>query len=160
MDDHDDREPFPGKIMNRDGKLKIYSKARGQVPSGQASSGQAPSGYWKEVSNFSLRMRYHSANKVPGEGRFFIFEATMDDEEGATFLVPFTLAQLDSNQVAYAVLAAAKKPFGGVIFTEKIGKTSGGSLNGFLMSCGSRGPRGLGACNINQVWGSNLVKFH
>lgn len=135
MDDHDDREPFPGKIMNRDGKLKIYSKARGQVPSGQASSGQAPSGYWKEVSNFSLRMKHHSANKVPGEGRFFIFEATMDDEDGATFLVPFTLAQLDSNQAAYAVLAAAKKPFGGVIFTEKIGRCSGGSLNGFLMSC-------------------------
>ena len=63
----------------------------------------------------------------------------VDDDDGDTFLVPFTLSQLDSNQAAYSVLKEAKKPHGGRFNTEKIGKgTSRGQLNNFLMSCVKR----------------------
>ena len=170
-----DQEAFVGQICNKDGVLKMFTRPRGQ-----------DDGVWTEIANFSLHLRFHSANKIPNEGRFFIFEGQVsvcpefyktyhkntslvtnlnqiltlslkfiqtescniflsycflqvDDDDGETFLVPFTLSQLDNNHAAYSVLKEAKKPHGGRFNTEKIGKgTSRGQLHNFLMSCVKR----------------------
>ena len=59
----DNQEPFVGQIRNKDRVLKMFSKPRG-----------LDEGVWTEIANFSLHLRFHSANKVPNEGRFYIFE--------------------------------------------------------------------------------------
>ena len=114
-----DDDPYTGKIEARDGVLKMYSRPRGQ-----------DEGFWVEISNFSIEVRYHSANKIENEGMVYIFQCQV--QNGSQFLVPFNLDDLDTNLAAYKILKERKRPYDGSLNYEKIGKGNKGQLNSYL----------------------------
>ena len=120
MAEANDGEPYVGKIEARDGVIKMFSKPRG-----------LDDGIWVEITNFSIEVRHHSANKIENEGMIYVFQCRVVN--GEQFVVPFNVADLDSNHDIYQILKARKRPFGGSLNYEKIGK--GGTkaqLNSYL----------------------------
>ena len=110
----DPDEAYPGKIENRDGCIKMFSKKD----------------LWLPLTNFTMLPKYGSINVVEGESQYHIFECRL--KTGATFTVPLSVANLDDNASVCAILQTAKLAHGGSLDKDKI--TRGGArLNRFLL---------------------------
>ena len=116
--DGDGSDPFHGKIENRDGCLKMYSMVRA-----------TEEGKWVSITNFTMVPRYHSINRVEGEGTFFIFDCHIQGSDDS-FLVPFTHADLGKNSSVYKIINNHKRKHGGYNDEERRNKAK---LNRFLV---------------------------